>query len=289
MGKVAIHRGQYSTYRLIDNANQAYLEVVPERGGIISQWHYRGHDLLYMNRDRFNDPSLSVRGGIPILFPICGNLPNDTYQYNGQTYQLPQHGFARNLPWTVLETQTEGSLAIVLRLSSNDATKAVYPFDFQLTLTYGIRDNQLSIACHLENQSAEAMPFVLGFHPYFPIQDKGQLSLELPSTSLTDQITQETQPFFGKFDFKRDEIDVCLGKLSAQQASLTNASKGHRWELGYSEDFKNLIFWTQKGQDYVCLEPWTAPRNALNTGQGLIQIPPGSSHESHITMAAHLE
>jgi len=288
MGKVAIHRGQYETYRLIDNANQAYLEVVPERGGIITQWHYRGHDLLYLDRDRFNDPSLSVRGGIPTLFPICGNLPNDTYQHSGKPYRLPQHGFARNLPWTVLETRTEAGLSIVQQLSSNDETLALYPFEFQLTCTYSIRDNQLSIACHLENQSAEAMPFSLGFHPYFPAQDKSQLSFDLPSNSFVDQITKETQPFFGQFDFERDEIDVRFAKLSARQAAIHNGNKDHRWNLSYSDDFTQLVFWTVRGKDYVCLEPWTAPRNALNTQDGLIRLAPGSSHESRFAIAAQI-
>jgi len=27
-----------------------------------------------MDTERFKDPTLSVQGGIPLLFPICGNL-----------------------------------------------------------------------------------------------------------------------------------------------------------------------------------------------------------------------
>jgi galactose mutarotase-like enzyme len=33
----------------------------------------------------------------PVLFPIVGNLKGNSYEYNGQTYELPRHGFARDL------------------------------------------------------------------------------------------------------------------------------------------------------------------------------------------------
>lgn len=288
MGKVAVHRGQYETYRLIDNVAQAYLEVVPERGGMITHWHYRGRDLLYLDGDRFSDPSRSVRGGIPVLFPICGNLPNDRYSLQGQTYRLQQHGFARELPWQVIETRTDGSLAMVLRLESSEATRAVYPFDFALTLTYSLNDNQLLLASQLENHSPDPMPFCLGFHPYFLVLDKSQLGLGLPATQLIDQITQEHQPFFGQFDFGRGEIDVLFPELAARQAVLEDQRSNHRWQLDWSEGFKNLVFWTVQGQDYVCLEPWTSPRNALNSGKDLLSLPPGGSYDASFRLAVQL-
>ncbi|HEY9597003.1 MAG TPA: aldose epimerase, partial [Cyanophyceae cyanobacterium] len=90
MFAIAIQKKQYETYILTDESAQAQLEVVPERGGIITQWSLQGQDILYLDAERFANPTLSVRGGIPILFPICGNLPDNTYRYKGQSYQLKQ-------------------------------------------------------------------------------------------------------------------------------------------------------------------------------------------------------
>jgi galactose mutarotase-like enzyme len=59
--------------------------------------------MLYLDVERFANPELSIRGGVPILFPICGNLPDNCYTYNGQQYTLKQHGFGRYLPWEVTE------------------------------------------------------------------------------------------------------------------------------------------------------------------------------------------
>lgn len=288
MGKIAIHRGQYETYRLIDNMAQAYLEVVPERGGMITHWHYRGRDLLYLDSERFSDPSQSLGGGIPVLFPICGNLPNHTYRLQGQSYQLQQHGFARDLPWQVVETRTQDSLAIVLRLESSVATRALYPFEFVLTLTYSLNDNQLTLGSHLENHSPEAMPFCLGFHPYFPVPDKSQLRFELPATQLIDQITQEHQPFFGQFDFGRDELDLLFPELAVPQAVLEDQRSNHRWILDWSDGFKALVFGTVKGKDSVCLAPRSSPHNALGSGQDFLRLPPGSSYDASFRLAIQL-
>jgi galactose mutarotase-like enzyme len=53
------------------------LLVVPERGGLITGWRCNGVEWLYLDVQRFADPSKLVRGGIPVLFPICGGLPGD--------------------------------------------------------------------------------------------------------------------------------------------------------------------------------------------------------------------
>ena len=53
------------------------LRLVPERGGLVTEWLCNGRELLYFDQLRFADPTKSVRGGIPVLFPICGNLPGD--------------------------------------------------------------------------------------------------------------------------------------------------------------------------------------------------------------------
>ncbi|MDR9405313.1 MAG: aldose epimerase, partial [Halothece sp. Uz-M2-17] len=107
---------QYRTYILSDEDQQTRLEIVPERGGIVTSWRIQGQDILYMDWERFQDPEKSVRGGIPILFPICGDLPDDHYTHDGQDYSLKRHGFARDLPWEVTAQETENDAALTLVL-----------------------------------------------------------------------------------------------------------------------------------------------------------------------------
>jgi len=51
-----------------------YIKFCPERGGVITNWVSDGNEILYFDETRFMDKTKSIRGGIPILFPICGNL-----------------------------------------------------------------------------------------------------------------------------------------------------------------------------------------------------------------------
>jgi galactose mutarotase-like enzyme len=42
--------------------------------------------------------------------------------------------------------------------------------------------------------------------------------------------------------------------------------------------------WAVAGKDYICLEPWTAPGNALNTGEKLTELPPGAAQRASIEL-----
>lgn len=268
--------------------NQSRLEVVPERGGIITSWQVQNQEILYLDEERFANPQLSVRGGIPILFPICGNLPDNTYTLNDKQYTLKQHGFARDLPWKSTQDQvTPEKASLTLVLSSNEQTRAVYPFDFQLAFTYQIQGNTLEINQEFTNLSTERMPFSTGFHPYFLTVDKTQLKFEIPSQEYQDQITKEIHSFNGDFDFNRDEIDVAFKQLSAKSATVTDNARKLKLTLEYDDTYSTLVFWTVKGKDYYCLEPWSGPRNAINTGQHLTVLEPQASHTATVRLTAN--
>ncbi|NDJ15709.1 aldose epimerase [Myxacorys almedinensis A] len=277
-------RQLYDIYVLNNRETPSRLEVVPERGGIIASWQVQGRELLYMDTERFTNPSMSVRGGIPILFPICGNLPDNTYTYNGQSYSLKQHGFARELPWEVLDQQTDDRVSLTIGLSSNAQTREVYPFDFLLEFTYALHGQTLTLHQRYTNRSSERMPFSIGFHPYFLAPDKGQLRFEIPSNEAIDQITKQPQSFFNTFDFNDAEIDWIFPHLSRQVASVSDLSRHTRITLTYGSAFPSLVFWTVKGKDFYCLEPWSAPRNALNTSDRLLYLDPNASLETEVAL-----
>ncbi|MGG6266391.1 aldose epimerase [Leptolyngbya sp. AN03gr2] len=285
MFSIERRRLQFDTYVLVDRASNSKLEIVPDRGGIITSWQVQGRELLYMDTARFADPTLSVRGGIPILFPICGNLPNNTYTYKGQTYTLKQHGFARDLPWEVVGQKTDGELSFTIALSSDAQTLEKYPFQFRLEFTYTLKGQTLSIDQKITNLSDEAMPFSIGFHPYFLALEKHQLRFEIPATEALDQRTQDRYPFFNTFDFAQDEIDWAFLEVSRQVSNVTDLSRHTRITLTAANEFPLLVFWTLKGKDFYCLEPWSAPRNALNTGERILSIEPGNTLNTTVSLS----
>ncbi len=287
MYSVSIEQKQYQTYILADRTAKSEIEVVPERGGIVTHWRIDGQEVFYLDTDRFTDPNLSVRGGNPILFPLCGNLPDNTYTVDGKTYTIKQHGFARELPWTVSTQNTEGKASLTVILASNAETKAVYPFDFEIAFTYELQGNKLVTRQEYKNLSSTPMPFSAGFHPYFLCGDKDSIEVEIPSKQYQDNQTKETHAFDGKFDFNKDEIDSVFGNLTSKSTSVTDNSRKLKLTIDYDDFSTYLVFWTVKGKDFYCLEPWSATRNAFNTGDNLTILPPGGTCTASIGFTAN--
>jgi galactose mutarotase-like enzyme len=284
MYKISIKQEQYSTYILADESAQSFLEVVPQRGAIITSWRIQGQNLLYLDKERFADPNLSVRGGIPILFPICGNLPGNVYTDRDRQYSLKQHGFARDLPWQVKATNTDNCASISLSLTSNPQTLSVYPFEFQLDFTYQLQGNSLKIQQSFSNTGDRAMPFSTGLHPYFWVKDKQQLEFDIPASAYQDQISKEIATYSGKFDLDREELDLAFSAIERHSSAIVDKQRRFKIQLNYSDLYSTLVFWTIKGKDYVCLEPWSAPRNALNTGDRLTYLQPKTSCDAVVEM-----
>jgi galactose mutarotase-like enzyme len=282
---IALKADPTPTYVLSDTETASRLELVPGRGGLATRWQVENQEIFYFDRDRFADPSLSVRGGIPILFPICGNLPDNQYSLNGQTYTLKQHGFARDLPWQVTQQDVTEAASLTLALTSNQATLAQYPFEFELAFTFELHGHILNLRQQFTNRSDRSMPFSTGLHPYFLVSDKAQLAFEIPSTEFRNHLTGDTESFGGSFDFSQPEIDLAFQGLTAQAATVTDHHLRRRLTLSWSADYTKLVFWTVQGKDYYCLEPWTAPRNALNSGENLLMLEPQQTLETHVRMA----
>lgn len=287
MFSINVEQRQYETYILTDEKAKSQLEVLPSRGGIATKWRIDGKEVFYLDEERLKNPEMSIRGGNPILFPICGNLVDDTYTLDGKQFKLKQHGFGRNLPWKVGEEVTVDNVSLKLHLNSNEQTKAVYPFDFQVTFTYQLHGNTLTIFQEFKNQCSEPMPFSVGFHPYFLTHDKSQLEIDIPSTEFQKKGSKEIHPFNGHFDFSQDEIDVAFNKLSAKSTSVTDKSRNLKMTLEYDDNFSTLVFWTVKGKDFYCLEPWSAPRNAMNSQEHLTVLNPGATHSAMIRLTAN--
>jgi galactose mutarotase-like enzyme len=282
---VALKTDPDAIYILSDTNTEARLEIVPDRGGLVTRWQVENQDLFYFDAERFANPELSVRGGIPILFPICGNLPNNSYDLDGKTYSLKQHGFARDLPWQVVDQGIKDAASLTLELNSSEATRSRYPFDFKLRFTFQLHGHILDLHQQFTNVSDQPMPFSTGLHPYFLVTDKSQLEFEIPATEYRDHLTGDIKPFAGSFDFSQNEIDLAFHGLTATAATVTDLNLKRRITLSWSEDYQRLVFWTVKGKDYYCLEPWTAPRNAMNTGEDRLTLEPQQTLETRVRFA----
>lgn len=268
--------------RMLTISNQdTQVQIAPERGAIVTSLKVHGHELLFLNQATFDDPLANVRGGIPVLFPICGPLAGPDYEWQGQRYAMKQHGFARNLAWPVLEHSGD---KLVLELVDTPETLAQYPFPFAYRLTFRALVDGLAIDQTVENRGAQAMPFQLGFHPYFLAPDKPALRWRLPVSRYQDHKSEAGGPFQG-FDFGADEIDWAFPEPGARRASFADPGRGLEVSLSYEEPYRTLVFWTLKDQPFVCLEPWTSGRLAFPEGP-VERLAPGERLETGVTVTA---
>ncbi|MDP9042893.1 MAG: aldose 1-epimerase family protein, partial [Bacteroidota bacterium] len=100
----------------------------------------------------------------PILFPIVGSLKNNSYSYQGKSYTLPRHGFARDMDFQV-EKQSLKDITFLLK--SNSETKTNYPFDFEFRIKYQLQADELSTEYQISNTGNGVLLFSVGGHPAF--------------------------------------------------------------------------------------------------------------------------
>lgn len=276
------------TWRL--EAGTAVCEVAPSRGGLVTRFAVDGEEILYMDQATLRDRTQKVRGGIPVLFPIAGALAGDRYECGGRSYPMRQHGLARQAAWSV---HNVGGARLTLEFRSSPATKASFPFDFAYRLTIDIERagfRSLVLDSEIEHlgtdPGAPAMPLHFGFHPYFwvPELDKPRTRLDIPARTALDNQTGRTGPWSGELDHTQSVQDLHLQGLSGNSATLTLPGKLPR-TLTWSDSYSTIVVWTTSIKDFICIEPWSAPSDALNSGEGLVRLPPGEIHRASFTIS----
>lgn len=100
----------------------------------------------------------------PVLFPFVGGLNHKEYRTKGKTYPMTQHGFARDMEFTVV-SQTEEELW--MKLESGEETMEKYPYQFLLKLGYRLLEQGVEVLWQVENPGEEEMFFSIGGHPAF--------------------------------------------------------------------------------------------------------------------------
>jgi galactose mutarotase-like enzyme len=251
---------------LTDGAASA--EVLPARGALVARFDVGETRVLYLDPATVADPTKNVRGGIPFLFPTAGRLQGDRYQGR----EMKQHGFARNLPFTV-ERRDPRSLTLALR--SSEETLARFPFAFRVELTFSLTGAELRIAQRYQNRGSEPMPLHVGFHPYFfvPDADKARARIATDATRAFDNVEKRDVSFAGP-DFSRPEVDLHLIDHHGSHSALR--LPGATIEIAASAELSHWVIWALAAKDFICLEPWSAPANALNSGERLLWVEPGA-------------
>jgi galactose mutarotase-like enzyme len=257
--------------------------LAPQRGGMLTRWTSGGRSLLYLDEATLMDPSRSLRGGNPLLFPSPGPLVGERFAWGGREGSMRNHGLARQRPFSVVAV--DGSSAM-LSLASDEGTRAEFPWDFMLTVSYAFDGAMLTMEQRIENLDDAPMPFAFGVHPYFLVPDHEKPSVSVPTRAMRawDNFGKRRVDVTGPIDLTAEEVDLHLEDHGGSDASLVLAD-GARIVVRGSEEFGRWVVWTQRGKDFVCLEPWTAAADALNTGEQLLVVEPGDEHVLEVSFS----
>jgi len=202
-------------------------------------------------------------GHSPILFPIAGRLRGDSYTYNGETYTLPKHGFARKSEFSVMHRKPNYT---VLALSDNEKTRLVYPFAFFLSAEYRLEGKKLQVINKVYNRGDQTMYFSFGSHPAFNLEVGGKVVFsekEPLKTVLTDSygLTVGTKTLNACGDtividehiFDNDAL--FLPNMKSTSAKLVTKDGEDVLRMTYGK-VPYLGLWAKPNAPYVCIEPW---------------------------------
>ena len=207
----------------------------------------------------------------PVLFPLVGNVSGKQYRTKGKTFDMGQHGFARDMEFT-LESQTDNEIWFVLR--SNEETLAKYPYEFVLKLGYRLDGAKVEVLWHVENPSEEELPFAIGGHPafYCPVTSGGKQSdcyiqfdiagslkcSTIDGYLVGDRVdTYELEDGMLRIDEHLFDNDaLIIEKQNIKKVSLCDPKKQAFLTIEMDAPLFGIWRPADPGAPFVCIEPW---------------------------------
>ncbi len=242
------------------------------------------------------DPAVWNRHA-PVLFPVVGKLRDNRCEIDGNIGELPQHGFARDMNFELIE-QGETSRVFLLRPTAE--TRKNYPCEFDLKIIYRLSGRSLQIQYDVRNTGNSLMPFSIGAHPGFALPgpiDECFLEFEKPEElrahllGSSGLLSEETVPVeladetvlpLSATLFDRDALIFMDTKSDKITLGSKNSSRRLTVEFG---GFPQLGIWSKPGAPFVCIEPWfgyadsEAPYGDLCRKPGIINLKAGESFQ----------
>ncbi|MGX7205950.1 aldose 1-epimerase family protein [Enterococcus pingfangensis] len=209
----------------------------------------------------------------PILFPIVGKLKGDQYNLDGKTYNMSQHGFARDCEFQITN---HGSEFLAMTLKEDDESLVNYPFKFELTIEYKLISNCLIVRYFVENREENnPMYFAIGAHPGFNLPLDSQtdfndyyLEFSPQKTRNFIPVTEEVLLQTDKTVKLTDQIYLVNREMFSEGVLIWETAGNTRVELKSDKtekavifDYNNMLYlgiWSPYPQEapFICIEPW---------------------------------
>ncbi|MFC4291455.1 aldose 1-epimerase [Sphingorhabdus arenilitoris] len=264
------------------------LQLLPERGGGIGRFTWRGHD-IFRPADNGSDPlKLS---NFPLI-PYCNRIAHGRFTANGQDVTLPMtheaadgehslHGLGWITPWHI-SASDETSAAL---MQSHDGS--IWPWAYDAEQHFELTDNGYIHRIAITNRAQSKMPYGLGLHPYFP---RGGAHLSMPVAGRWNNGADRLPDGYESYDAQPDWfdgsfIDHCYARSGGGDIVITAPA----WRLTMKTDGLNQFahVYLPQGEDYFCVEPVSHIPDAVNSdlpeeNSGQCWLMPGERAERQV-------
>lgn len=213
----------------------------------------------------------------PVLFPIVGRLKDHKYEYKGKTYEMSQHGFARD---RVFKLEDSNANSALFSLTYDEETLKSYPFEFKLFIRYLLNGNSLTIDYEVINLSnSKEMYYSIGGHPAFNVsqtEEEGNIDFDeiffeiypdrpYKKIPISDegftQLHKIEQVKAERKELKHEDFkDDALVYEILNQSEIVLRDEAENVEIRLKPNrMEYLGIWSPypKKAGFICLEPWT--------------------------------
>ncbi|KAF9678295.1 hypothetical protein SADUNF_Sadunf07G0020100 [Salix dunnii] len=222
-------------------------------GGCITSWKVpSGKDLLFVRPDAVFNKKKPISGGVPHCFPQFG--PG----------AIQQHGFARNLDWSVVDSDNaDGNPVVTLLLKDGPYSRSMWDFGFQALYKVILNSKSISTELIITNTDNKPFSFTSALHTYFSASVTGASVKGLKGCKTLDKELDPTNPVEGKEE--RDVVTFpgfvdCVYLDAPSELQLDNG-------LGDVITMKNTnwsdaVLWNPHLQMEACYKDFVCVENA---------------------------
>ena len=281
--------------------------LTSSKGGELISFKVNGEEKIHQGENVVDENGkVYWKRHSPVLFPIVGKLKKNKTLIGGRTYELMQHGFARDLEFEPI-TKLDNFHSYVLR--SNKYTLLKYPYEFELYNTYRTEENKLTTIYKVVNTGLINLPFGIGGHPAFKIDAEdlknGNYYLEFEQDEekihflyLVDGLVgtdyaknRVVEKRYIPLDAHTFDDDALIMKsITSNKISLINSATRRRLFTMDFTGFPYLAIWSKPNAPFICIEPWySIADNIKSSGvftqkQDIISLKPDESFECKYTV-----
>jgi len=271
--------------------SQNKILVSAEHGARILRWTRDGREVITWPDDADWSRVLKVRGGNPVLFPFIARHyvdgKNELWRDSaGKIRPMPQHGFARDAKFTVVEDEADNTLR--LRLLDSEKTRTIYPYAFQFDVVVSLLpESRLEVRFETTNRGDQSMPYYAGHHFFLPIphKERADWTLHLPCQSWGHQNPDGSivhEPAKTGSLHLDDPALIDRFQIQPSDTTITLMNNKSSQRLTFDLEHSNTVSWyavttwTEKPEsDFYCIEPWLGLPNAIHHGEGLRKLGAG--------------